>query len=220
MTLEVGSKRTLAVATAWPGWCRGGRDEDSALQALLAYAPRYARVMERGGVKFAVPSKGAAFTVTERVKGNATTDFGAPAVILDSDRTPILSSESKLWQEILHSCWQAFDDAVNSAVGRELRKGPRGGGRELEEIVNHTLEADGEYLRKLAWRQKPPHGQSAAESIQWLRNEMERALETAIQDGLPAEGPRGGVIWPPRYFVRRVAWHVLDHVWEIEDRAS
>jgi hypothetical protein len=24
--------------------------------------------------------------------------------------------------------------------------------------------------------------------------------------------------WPPRYVVRRAAWHVLDHAWEIEDR--
>jgi hypothetical protein len=218
--LEIGSKRTLAFSTAWPGWCRGGRDEASALQALLEYAPRYAQAMEHGGIKFALLSKASAFTVTERVTGNATTDFGAPAVILDSDREPVSSSESKLWQAVLHSCWQTFDDAVKNAVGKELRKGPRGGGRELEQIVDHVLEADGEYLKKLAWRQKPLHGQSPAESILWLRDEMERALVTAIRDGLPAEGPRGGVIWPRRYFVRRAAWHVLDHAWEIEDRVS
>ena len=216
--LEIGSKRTLAMSADWPGWCRGGRDEDSALQALLDYAPRYALVMERGGIKFAIPTSLSALTVMERVAGNATTDFGAPAVILDSDRAPVSTSESKRWQSVLHSCWQVFDDAVKNAFGKELRKGPRGGGRELEEIVNHVLEADGEYLKKIAWRQKPPHGQSAAESIQWLRDETARALETAIRDGLPTEGPRGGVIWPPRYFVRRVAWHVLDHAWEIEDR--
>ena len=174
--------------------------------------------MERGGVKFAIPSKASALTVTERVAGNATTDFGAPAVILDSDREPVSTSESKRWQAVLHSCWQVFDNAVKNAFGKELCKGPRGGGRELEQIVDHVLEADGEYLKKIAWRRKPPHGQSAAESIQWLRDETGRALETAIRDGLPAEGPRGGVIWPPRYFVRRVAWHVLDHAWEIEDR--
>ena len=32
------------------------------------------------------------------------------------------------------------------------------------------------------------------------------------------KGPRGGVRWTVRRFVRRVAWHVLDHAWEIEDR--
>jgi hypothetical protein len=25
--------------------------------------------------------------------------------------------------------------------------------------------------------------------------------------------------WPPRYAARRIAWHVLDHAWEIEDKS-
>ena len=45
------------------------------------------------------------------------------------------------------------------------------------------------------------------------------ALSRAVSEGLPEKGPRGGTIWLPRYFVRRAAWHVLDHAWEIEDRA-
>ena len=45
-----------------------------------------------------------------------------------------------------------------------------------------------------------------------------RAFEVAIHEGLPEKGPRGGAIWKPRYFVRRVVWHILDHTWEIEDR--
>ena len=26
--------------------------------------------------------------------------------------------------------------------------------------------------------------------------------------------------WPTRYAARRIAWHVLDHAWEIEDRSA
>lgn len=26
--------------------------------------------------------------------------------------------------------------------------------------------------------------------------------------------------WPPRYAARRIAWHVLDHAWQIEDRSG
>jgi hypothetical protein len=44
------------------------------------------------------------------------------------------------------------------------------------------------------------------------------ALAAAARDELPKHGPRGGVIWTPRYFVRRAAWHMLDHTWELEDR--
>jgi hypothetical protein len=43
-------------------------------------------------------------------------------------------------------------------------------------------------------------------------------LTAAAQGKIPAQGPRGGKRWSPRYFVRRVAWHVLDHAWELEDR--
>jgi len=65
---------------------------------------------------------------------------------------------------------------------------------------------------------KKEGGKDLAEEFNQTRRAILSALETAVKEGLPAQGPRGGVIWPPRYFVRRVAWHVLDHGWEIEDR--
>jgi hypothetical protein len=35
----------------------------------------------------------------------------------------------------------------------------------------------------------------------------------------PSDGsPLGGKRWPSRYAARRIAWHALDHAWEIEDR--
>ena len=216
--LEVGSKKTVASAADWPGWCRVGRDGETALQLLADSAPRYGQVLARGGIKFQPPKDSSALTVTARVTGNATTDFGAPAIILDSDREPVTTSEWKLWTAILESGWLSFDDAVQRADGRELRKGPRGGGRELDEILNHVLEADWEYLKRIAWTRKPERGRDARESIHNLRRDILSALEAARNSGLPAQGPRGGVIWPPRYFIRRTAWHVLDHVWEIEDR--
>ncbi len=40
--LEIGKKHVFAGAVNWPGWCRGGRDESSALQALFDAAPRRA----------------------------------------------------------------------------------------------------------------------------------------------------------------------------------
>ena len=218
VVLESASKRTLALVPAWPGWCRSGRDGDAALQSLLDSAHRYAKVMQVAGIKFQLPASLSDLNVTERVQGNATTDFGAPAIILDTDRDAVTASEAKLWRGILQASWQVFDDAAQRADGRELRKGPRGGGRELDAIVHHVLEADLEYLKRLAWKQKPQAGKTTAETLHAVREDMLRALEAAIRDGVPAQGPRGGAMWPPRYFVRRVAWHVLDHVWEIEDR--
>ena len=195
----------------WPGWCRSGRDETAALQTVRDYGPRYAQVLHLEGIEFHAPTGASAFAVTERHEGNATTDFGAPAIVLDADTEPMDRAELERVQAVLQACWQAFDRAAQRATGRELRKGPRGDGRDLDKIVDHILEADRAYLARLAWKHP---GQELGPT----RRAILDALDAAVHGDLPERGPRGGIIWPPRYFVRRVAWHVLDHAWEIEDR--
>ena len=76
--LEIGQTRTFAVALDWPGWCRSGRDEARALQALYDYGPRYARALSNTRLRFRAPSEASALVVVERLTGNATTNFGAP----------------------------------------------------------------------------------------------------------------------------------------------
>ena len=82
--LEVGKRRTIAAALEWPGWCRLGRDDDTALQALFDYGPRYARIVSSTRSGFHAPAEVAAFHVVERLQGTATADFGVP------DRPPDL----------------------------------------------------------------------------------------------------------------------------------
>ena len=218
--LEIGQKKTIAGAVAWPGWSRSGRDEESALQALVVYGPRYGRVLSKAGIDFRAPADTAAFTVVERLEGNATTDFGAPGMAPSSDSRPVGDEELGRFQELLRACWQAFDAAAKAAAGKELRKGPRGGGRELEGIVQHVLGAEAGYVRQLGWKFKQAKGADLDEEIGRRREAVLEGLAAAAAGELPARGPRGGLRWTPRYFVRRAAWHVLDHVWEIEDRVS
>ena len=156
--------------------------------------------------------------MTERYDGNATTDFGAPAIIQDADREPIDRMEFERLQTLLVAWWQAFDSDVQRATGRELRKGLRGGGRDLEMILDHVLEADQGYLARLVWKHKREGGKNPVEELSRTRGTILNALEVAVNGDLPEQGPRGGIIWPGRYFIRRVAWHVLDHAWEIDDR--
>jgi hypothetical protein len=216
--IEIGKKKIFAGVIDWPGWCRSGRDEKTAVQALINSGPRYARVLHDRGIEIQIPRAASDFTVIERHEGNATTDFGAPAVILDADRAPMDRVELERLETILQACWQAFDSAVERATGRELRKGPRGGGRDLGMVLEHVLEADQVYLPRLAWKQKREDGKNALEELGRMRQEILNALEVAANGGLPGQGPHGGSIWPPRYFIRRVAWHVIDHAWEIDDR--
>lgn len=215
--LEQGAKRAFASAADWPGWSRAGRDEAAALEALSGYAARYAEVLEGTGVRFTAPEAG--FRVTERAGGNATTDFGAPDGAFRDDRRAIDRAEWRRVRSILEACWSAFDEAVDAARGVELRKGPRGGGRELDAIVDHVVQAEAAYVRKLtAMGVRLGDGPSLALSSE--RDAVLEGLHRAAAGDLPEAGPRGGKLWAPRRFLRRAAWHVLDHTWEIEDRAS
>jgi hypothetical protein len=218
--LETGQKRTMAVSIDWPGWCRGGKSESAALQALLDYAPRYARVVQKTQLAFHAPSELSNLLVIERVAGNASTDFGVPGLPLASDAEPVEADELARWHSLLHAIWQAFDAAVQAANGKELTKGPRGGGRELEKIVEHVRDGNLGYLTSLGGKPKLSAGNSLQQDLLQVRQAVLNTLEAKLRGELPTRGPRGGLRWPARYFVRRLAWHELDHLWEIEDRAG
>jgi hypothetical protein len=217
--LERGAKRAFAGALSWPGWCRGGRDEAAALQSLLDYGPRYAAVVGLAGLNLQLPASSGALAIVERLDGDATTDFGAPSVAPAYDAKPLDEAELERLQLVLEACWQAFERAAQGATGKELRKGPRGGGRELEKVVAHMLDSAAGYLRQLGGRVEPSAG-GPEEPGELLRRAAREALAAAAQGELPARGPRGGKRWTPRYYVRRTAWHLLDHAWELEDRSA
>jgi hypothetical protein len=218
--LEIGAKRVFAGAIDWPGWCRSGRDEGSALQALVDSGPRYARVLRGTPLRFHPPADSSALVVVERLTGNATTDFGAPDVAPVSDARPVGDDELQRLQTLLRAFWAAFDAAVRAASGKELRKGPRGGGRDLDGIAQHVLGAERGYLSRLAWKHPKRDGEELRAALDRTRQAVLEALAAAARGETPKHGPRGGVVWAPRTFVRRAAWHVLDHVWEIEDRVQ
>lgn len=217
--LEVGQKRVFAGALDWPGWCRSGKDEHSALQALFEYGPRYARLLRTTRLGFKAPASVSEFAVVERLRGNVTTDFGAPGLAPSADEDPVDDEELKRFQKLLNACWRAFDRAVEAAAGKTLSTGPRGGGRQLEGILQHLLDSDTGYLNALGWKFKMDTKDDLSKQLELLREAILEGLAASAHGEIPATGPRGGKRWRPRYFVRRLAWHVVDHVWEIEDRA-
>lgn len=217
--IERGSKRTFACAMEWPGWSRSGRDEASALDALLASAPRYARALKGTRLGFTIPQDVSAFAIVERLKGDATTDFGAPGAVPKSDQRPMDDASMRRTRAILRACWRDFDAAARKAKGKTLAKGPRGGGRDLDAILRHVIESDAGYLGALGWTYRLQPG-SPAQQLERTREAMLEGLAASARGGIPERGPRGGVRRKPRQIVRRSAWHWLDHAWEIEDRAT
>lgn len=216
--VEIGKKKVFAGALDWPGWCRFGRDEPAAIRALLDAAPRYEKIVRAAELAFPIPEDDSELAVLERVEGNATTDFGAPDASLSMDEDTIEAAELQRLQAVLNACWDAFDQAVRDVQGRELRKGSRSGGRDLEAIIEHVLSADEAYLKRIGWKIEQPEAVDHNARLNSIREEIMDGLESAARGELPKQGPRGGKRWLARFFVRRVAWHVLDHAWEIEDR--
>jgi hypothetical protein len=218
--LEVTPRRVVAAAIEWPGWCRVGRSAEEALERLEAVRDRYAAVAEHARAEAAHraapvpwPSLSGSFSVVAEVPGDATTAFGAPGIAPPGDDRPIEPAELERLAAIVRAAWATFDSARDAAVGLDLRLGPRGGGRELTAIDGHVREAEIAYGSKLGVRPPKPAGDDR------LRAAILAGLNARALGRLVADPSGTRVPWLPRYFVRRSAWHALDHAWEIEDRA-
>ena len=213
VVLEEGKRLVFASALDWPGWCRAGRGEALALEALAAYAPRYAPVAEAAGVAFPFAEGDAAFAVLERLTGSATTDFGAPGSPAAAEGATLSAADAARRADLVRGSWAVFDAVVADAPAI-LRKGPRGGGRDRDAIVEHVQEAENAYARKLGVTLAVAAADDAC-ARSAARDALDAALRRA-RSGTPASA-KG---WTARYAARRVAWHVLDHAWEIEDRSE
>jgi len=206
--VETTPKKVFVCALDWPGWARSGRDEALAVDAILAAASRYAPVAADAGLPFDAGS--VQLDVVERVDGDSGTAFGVPAVIADSDRAPVDAAEATRLAALVDAAWRAFD-RIAAAAPEGLRKGPRGGGRDRSKIVEHVTEADAAYANVMGRRHRPVD----RATIDAMRADILDVLR------LPSDGsPIAGRKWPPRYAARRIAWHALDHAWEIEDRTD
>jgi hypothetical protein len=209
VTLEVERTKSFAAAVAWPGWCRPGKTPDDALTALADYAPRYAAIAKLARVRFS-PAYGDDLTVVDEVPGDRTTGFGAPNRGVATDARELTAAEADTQVRLLEASWAELDRLAVEAP-EHLRKGPRGGGRDRDKVVAHVIEAERSYARKVGVSHPPFHGDAGALSA--YREELTAVLRAA-RGGEPAPA------WSPRYFLRRATWHVLDHVWEIEDKST
>ena len=211
VVLEIGSKRTFASAIDWPGWCRAGKGQELALQALIDYSPRYAVVAKTAGVPF--PLGRWSFDDVDHLRGDATTEFGAPGAMSKLELKPMSKADVERMCTLVEATWKVFDAVVKKAPA-SLRKGPRGGGRDRDKIVEHVLGAETGYGSSFALKLKQPElGDTRA--IKALRAAWLEAFRAGA-DGKPRrEGGRSA-----RYMARRIAWHAMDHAWEIEDRSE
>jgi hypothetical protein len=194
---ETGKRWLFVGALDWPGWCRRDRSEEAALDTLLEYASRYSKA-----VGVAVPT-GSVEVVGRVETRSGMADFGAPGAVGPWDSEALSTRELGRHLGLLEASW-AYLDRVAAISPANLRKGPRGGGRDREAMLKHVQEAERAYAPKVGCRVPP--------RTPW--DEQRTMIVTGLR-AAPADSA-----WPVRYTIRRLAWHILDHAWEMEDRAS
>ena len=211
--IEQGKKKAVASAFDWPGWDRGSKTEAEALEVLAAYRPRYAKVAELAGLGDEFDAAGE-LEVVEHVPGAGMTDFYTLSFrSAGPEHEPMSEPECDRKLALLSASWDYFD-SVAERVSEELRKGPRGGGRDRARIIRH---ANGAEIEEFA----PKVGVKTPEDVwqdptpQKLRTHRE-AFAAAIRDynarGVPIRA------WTLQFLIRHSAYHMLDHAWEMEDR--
>jgi hypothetical protein len=204
-------KKTVAFAIDWPGWNRGGKDDAAALAAFETYRDRYRPVAHRAGFGDEYDSLGE-IDIVEEYEGTGSTDFwGISFAPSTADREPMSPDVLERRLKLLWACWEYFDD-VGERVSPEMKKGPRGGGRSRDEIINHVLGCErGDFAVKVGVSYPPG---LILDPV--VRREYREEYAEAIR-AYNAES-RKARTWELAFLLRHSAYHTMDHAWEMEDK--
>jgi hypothetical protein len=205
-------KKSVACAFDWPGWDRSGKTEDEALAVLESYRARFAPVAALAGLADEFGRAGE-FEVVERLPGIGMTDFyGLSGVPAGPEHDAMSEAECERKVAILRATW-AYCDGVAAHVSSELRKGPRGGGRERDEIYRHVNGWEIYDLAKKVGVEMPVEAREDPAALAAYRDAFVEAIRERC-----ARGETMARNWRLQFLIRRCAWHQLDHAWEMEDR--
>jgi hypothetical protein len=213
VVLETGpkEKKVAVVAPDWPGLERGATTGDGAIDKLRSYLPRYAKVAELAGKEkeFAALD---GIDVVEQYRGTGSTDFWAISFAFSSiDRRRISRTELERELGLMQACWQFFD-GVRARVSAEMQKGPRGGGRDRDHIVRHTLANEQDWARKVGVRIPDGSVVTDTSGLIGYRDDYCAAIREFQSKGRMAR------TWPLPFLIRHTAFHTMDHAWEMEDK--
>jgi len=207
------AKKSVAFAVDWPGWSRGAKTADGALETLAAYRERYRPVAVRAGLGRAFDGGGPLKVVEDRI-GTGNTDYWGISFSPSSlEQEPMDAAELERKLTLLQACWACFDD-VAARVSPQMRKGPRGGGRDRDTIIRHTIRNESEVHAKKVGLVVPEYGAMGPGALAAYRSAYLDAMR-AYQRG---EFKRPMRSWTLAFLVRHSAFHTMDHAWEMQDK--
>src|SRR5262245_29368174 len=205
-------KKAVAFAVDWPGWSRGAKTPELALETLESYRERYRPIAVAAGRADEFDAAGRLDVVEDRVGPGSTDFWGISFSPSGLEREPMDDAELDRKLGLLRACW-AFFDAVAARVSPEMRKGPRGGGRDRDQIIRHTVRTESEEFAKRLGLRVPEGG---ALTPQGLREYRETYVAT-MRAYNAGEGKRMRS-WNLPFLIRHSAYHAMDHAWEMEDK--
>lgn len=205
-------KKAVAFAVDWPGWSRGAKTPEAALEMLESYRARYRQIAVAAGMEDEFDSAGKLKVVEDRV-GTGSTDFwGISFSPCGLEREPMPQAELDRKLALLRACW-GFFDATAARVSAEMRKGPRGGGRDRDRIIRHTIRTESEEFAKHVGLRIPVEGALTPRALR----EYREAYVTAMRAYNQSAGKRMRS-WNLPFLIRHSAYHTMDHAWEMEDK--
>jgi hypothetical protein len=207
-------KRAVAFSLDWPGWSRGAKTPELALETLEAYRARYRPVAGLAGMTAAFDDAGALEVVEDRV-GTGSTDFWGISFSPSSAEQlePMDDATLERGITLLQAAW-AFFDGVAARVSPEMRRGVRGGGRDRDQIIRHTIRVESEDFAKRVGLRVPEGGALTPDGLRDYR----AAYLAAMRAYNAGEVARRMRTWTLPFLIRHSAFHTLDHAWEMEDK--
>lgn len=205
-------KKSVAFAVDWPGWSRGAKTPELALDLLEQYRVRYRAVAVVAEMDHEFDAAGGLVVVEDRTGAGSTDFWGISFTPCALECEPMDSGELDRKTGLLRACWQIFDE-VRAEVSRDMRKGPRGGGRDRDDIVRHALRVESQdFAKRLGLR--------IADEVAFTPSMLQEHRESyiaAMRAYNAGEGKRMRS-WNLPFLIRHSAFHTMDHTWEMEDK--
>jgi hypothetical protein len=206
-------KKSVAFSLDWPGWNRGAKSPELALETLEFYRERYRPIAGLAGMADEFDAAGPLEVVEDRVGPGSVDFWGISFSPSSTEHGPMGDAEFDRAITLLRACWTFFD-GVAARVSPDMRKGPRGGGRDRDRIIRHTIRNESEEFAKKVGLRIP---QEAALTPDGLRQHRATYVE-AMRAYNAGEITRPMRSWTLPFLIRHSAFHTLDHAWEMEDK--
>lgn len=206
-------KKVAAVALDWPGWSRGAKSPDLALETLEAYRERYRPIAALAGRAAEFDAAGALEVVEDHVGTGSTDYWGISFAPSSLEHGPMTDDDLDRKLALLEAAWSYFDQ-VSTRVSAEMARGPRGGGRDRDQIVRHVLLWEQSDLARKVGVETPDDLPRTPEGLRVHHEPFLAALRDYGSEGRLGRGRN----WTIPLLIRHTAFHALDHAWEMEDK--